>query len=146
MILAETHESLTLEAAQILAQAVVEQATAMGLKVNAVVVDASGESLVSLRMPGAPLPARDFAEKKAYTAACYGWPTTRWRDMLKERSVITAGLAQHPRVAMFGGGEPVKVGECVIGAVGVAGGKEDEDVICAQAALESLTKRPQQAR
>lgn len=143
MVLAETYESLTLEAAQVLAQAVVEQALTMGLKVNSVVVDASGDSLVSLRMPGAPLPARDFAEKKAYTAACYGWSTTRWRDMLKERSVIIAGLAQHPRVAMFGGGEPVKVNGRVIGAVGVAGGKEDEDVICAQAAMETLTKKMQ---
>jgi glc operon protein GlcG len=132
--------SLTLEAAQCLAQAAIDKGLELGLKINAVVVDASGDALVSLRMSGAPLPARDFAEKKAYTAACYGWSTTQWKVMLEDRPVITAGLAQHPRVAMFGGGEPVQMDGRVLGAIGIAGGKEDQDVLCAQAALDALSR------
>lgn len=135
-----SQNSLTLDAAQLLAQAAIEKAATMGLNINAVVVDAAGDSLVSLRMPGAPVPARDFAEKKAYTAVCYGWPTTKWKTMLENRPVITAGLAQHSRVAMFGGGEPVVVDGQVVGAIGIAGGKEDQDVLIAQAAIEVLAQ------
>ncbi|WP_166365646.1 GlcG/HbpS family heme-binding protein [Pseudomonas akapageensis] len=131
--------SLTLEAAQFLAQTAIEKATALGLRINAVVVDVSGDPLVSLRMSGAPLPARDFAEKKAYTAAAYGWPTSRWKPLLEARPVITAGLTQHPRVALFAGGMPVLVEGQVVGAIGVAGSKEDQDEVCAQAAVDAFS-------
>ncbi len=132
--------SLTLEAAQFLAQAAIDHARQTGFKMNAVVVDAAGNALISLRDPGAPLPARDFAEKKAYTAACYGWSTDKWNDILADRAVITAGLAQHEKIAMFGGGLPIVVEGEVVGAIGVAGGKVADDIACAEAAINAFNR------
>lgn len=130
--------SLTLEAAQFLAQKAVDKANELGLKMNIAVVDTAGNPLVVLRMPGAPLPANDFAQKKAYTAAAFKAPTSGWKDKLDGRPVVMTGLAQHPRVAMFGGGEPVLLEGQLVGAIGVAGGSEDQDIVCAQAALEAF--------
>lgn len=133
-----TQLSLTLEAALFLAQKAIDHGLTIGFKMNAVVVDVAGNPLVSLSLPGAPLPARDFAEKKAYTAAVYGWSTDKWAQILEERPVITAGLAQHDRVAMFGGGLPIAIEGAVVGAIGVAGGKVEQDIACAVAALEAF--------
>lgn len=130
--------SLTLEAAQFLAQMAIDHGVSIGFKMNAVVVDVAGNPLVFLRVSGAPLPAPDFAERKAYTAAVYGWPTDKWLKILEERPVITAGLAQHDRVAMFDGGLPVVIDGVVVGAIGVAGGKVEQDIACAEAALDAF--------
>ncbi len=132
--------SLTLEAAQFLAQKAIDKAVEMNLLMNVVVVDTSGNLLVALRMPGAPLPARDFAEKKAYTAVNFGLSTINWKDRLVDRPVVMVGLAQHPKVAMFGGGEPVVIDGVVVGAIGVAGGKETDDILCAQFALDAFAR------
>ncbi|GGB85836.1 hypothetical protein GCM10011352_09650 [Marinobacterium zhoushanense] len=139
MIKTETLPSLTLAAAQLLANAALARATELDVKMNIAVVDRAGNPLVALRMPGAPLPAFDFAQKKAYTAANFKAPTLGWKEKLENRPVVMTGLAQHPRVALFGGGEPVIVDGQVVGGIGVAGGREDEDILCALAALEALT-------
>lgn len=130
--------SLTLEAAQFIGQAAIQSAMETGFKMNVVVVDIAGNPLVSYRMPGAPLPALDFAEKKAYTAVSYGHETAKWTDILANRPVITAGLAQHPNVAMFGGGQPIFVDGHLVGGVGLAGGKAQDDDVCAKAAVDAF--------
>lgn len=130
-----TQTSLTLDAAQFLAQSAIDKGKELGFKMNAVVGDVAGNTLVSLRVPGAPLPARDVAEKKAYTPVCYGWPTAKWKNILADRPVITAGLAQHENVTMFGGGLRVMVDGQLVGSIGVAGGKVDDDIQCAEVKL-----------
>lgn len=132
--------SLSLEAALVIAGAAMDKGNQLGIKINAVVVDSAGNRLVSLREPGAPLPAMDFAEKKAYTAVNFRSPTEKWAEVLEGRAIVANGLAQHPKVALFGGGLPVLVDGVVVGGVGVAGGKVPEDLQCAEAGLEALDK------
>jgi uncharacterized protein GlcG (DUF336 family) len=43
-----------------------------------------------------------------------------------------------PRLLTWGGGVPVRVDGQVVGAVGVSGGPEDDDIACARAALAAL--------
>jgi uncharacterized protein GlcG (DUF336 family) len=38
----------------------------------------------------------------------------------------------------FGGGLPIFEGEDVIGAIGVSGGSEEEDILCAQAGVDAI--------
>lgn len=130
--------SLTLEAALVIARAAIDKGNQLGISINAVVVDTAGNRLVSLREPGAPLPAMDFAEKKAYTAVNFRAPTETWAEVLEGRPVVANGLAQHPKVALFGGGLPVLIDGAVVGAVGVAGGRVPEDLLCAEAGLDAL--------
>lgn len=130
--------SLTLEAALVIARAAITKGNEKGVKMNAVVVDASGNRLVSLRESGAPLPAMDFAEKKAYTAVNFKKPTDVWADALEGQSVLANGLAQHEKIALFGGGIPVVIDGVMVGAIGVSGGKVADDIECAEAGIQAL--------
>jgi uncharacterized protein GlcG (DUF336 family) len=130
--------SLTLDAALVIAKAAISKGNELGVKLNASVVDSAGNRLVSLREPGAPMPAMDFAEKKAYTAANFKLPTDKWAEVLEGRTVLANGLAQHEKVALFGGGLPVFLEGVVVGAIGVSGGKVAEDIQCAEAGLEAF--------
>lgn len=130
--------SLTLDAALVIAQAAISKGNELGVKLNAVVVDSAGNRLVSLREPGAAMPAMDFAEKKAYTAANFKIPTEKWSGVLEGQTVLANGLAQHEKVALFGGGLPVLSEGVVVGAIGVSGGKVAEDIQCAEAGIEAL--------
>ena len=119
--------------------AAVNAATAMGVRVNVAVVDASGILAGFLRMPGAPLHSIDIAIDKAYTAAGFGLPTSAWIDVLATDSpAVRSGIPMRPRMVCFGGGLPLKYEGRVIGGIGVSGGSELEDETCARAGLSAI--------
>lgn len=120
--------SLTLEAAKELADLAITIAGERGLRIHVTVVDAAGHVLTYQRISGAPYPAREFSEKKAFTAVSFKKPTSVWKDRLAANPHLATGLSQHPKVAMIGGGEPVLVDTETVGAVGIAGGLEDDDI------------------
>jgi uncharacterized protein GlcG (DUF336 family) len=134
----ESVRSLTMEAALELAKTVQAEADTQGFAMNVVVVDRSGLPLVVLRNPKAPDASLEFAERKAYTAASYGWPTAKWQEIVVERPLVMQGLAQNPKVSLIAGGLPVKLGDETIGALGVAGAKAPEDHSVASAGLEAF--------
>lgn len=138
MELFETSRSLTMEAAQRLAQLGQQCATDMGFAVNVVVVDRNGLPLALLRNPKAPDASLEFAQRKAYTAASYGWPTVNWSEIVKDRPVVMQGLSQSAKVSLIAGGVPVVLGGETLGAIGVAGAKAPEDHQVAQAAIEQF--------
>ena len=45
------------------------------------------------------------------------------------------GLQNASRMIIFGGGIPLKIGEQIVGAIGVSGGSVDEDMQCAKAGM-----------
>jgi glc operon protein GlcG len=95
------------------------------------VVDAHGELIAFLRTDGCPLASINNAIHKAFTAARErvesksvgeraqreGWPITNFGD---------------PRYTGWGGGVPIMYNGQVVGAVGVSGLSEDEDVVLAR--------------
>jgi uncharacterized protein GlcG (DUF336 family) len=134
----DTVRSLTMEAALELAKTVQAEADNQGFAMNVVVVDRSGIPLVVLRNPMAPDASLEFAERKAYTAASYGWPTAKWQEIVGERPLVMQGLAQNSNVSLIAGGLPVKVDDETIGGLGVAGAKAPEDHAVAVAGLEAF--------
>ncbi|PLX37679.1 MAG: hypothetical protein C0606_05195 [Hyphomicrobiales bacterium] len=130
--------SLTLESARVLAGEALRQAKAIGKCMHVTIVDAAGHVLVYQRMPGAPYPGREFSEKKAYTAVSFKKSTAVWKDRLAENPHLAAGLSQHPDVAMIGGGLPITIDGAVVGAIGIAGGLEEDDITVAEATLEAF--------
>ena len=97
------------------------------------VVDAHGELLAFLRTDGCRLSSGMIAINKAYTAA---------REQTESRAVGEASRREgfpmtnfgELRYVSWGGGVPVVVGGEVVGAVGVSGLPEDDDVALARAA------------
>lgn len=126
-------------AAQAAAGAAARAAQALGVRVNIALVDAGGVLAGFLRMPGAPLHSVEIAMDKAYTAASFGLPTSRWTEVLQSHSAaVREGLVMRPRFVAFGGGLPiVEEGQC-IGAIGVSGGSEQQDEEIARAGLAAI--------
>lgn len=111
------------------------KALELNILINVAVVDSSGKSLASVRMNGSFLHSDDIASDKAYTAASFGFPTSEWMSRLESNPAMRLGFPLRQRLVIFGGGVPIKVeGHCV-GGIGVSGGSEAEDEICAMAGL-----------
>ena len=99
------------------------------------VVDAHGELLAFLRTDGCRLPSVNIAINKAYTAA---------REQTESRSVGEASRREdfpmtnfgELRYVSWGGGVPLMVDGAVVGAVGVSGLPEADDIELAQGAAQ----------
>ncbi|MDR2011566.1 MAG: heme-binding protein [Rhodanobacter sp.] len=130
---------ITAQAALKAVQAAVAHAGTLGIRVNIAVVDPAGLLAAFVRMPGAPLHSIGIAQDKAYTAASFGLPTSRWHEALASHSeAVRQGLPLRPRFVAFGGGLPIVEGRQLIGGIGVSGGSELQDQACAQAGLQAI--------
>jgi len=126
-------------AAYLAVGAAVQAAQVMGIRINVAVVDAGGNLVAFLRMPGAFLHSIDIAIDKAYTAASFGLPTSQWHAALQQHSeAVREGIVRRPRFVGFGGGLPIVEDGQRIGGIGVSGGSEDQDEACAQAGLAAI--------
>ena len=109
--------------------------------VGAVVLDTSGVQQAALRGDGAAAQNVLNAIDKAYTAASFGMDTAELVERAKSGPVSSA-FAKVPHLLLNAGGVVIKVGEEVIGAIGVSGAPGgDNDVVCAKAALEKIKDR-----
>ncbi len=130
--------SITAEAANAAVVAAVARAGELGIRINVAVTDASGVLAAFLRMPGAFLHSVDIAIDKAYTAASFGFPTRQWMGAIGHDEGMKLGFSAQPRLIVFGGGLPIRVGEDWIGGIGVSGASEAEDEECARAGLAAI--------
>lgn len=128
--------------ASLAVESALSRAERLGIKVNAAVVDRHGNTLAYLRMSGAFLHSEGLAIDKAYTAASFGFATKEWMDKIGDDERLRIGLNSRPRLVVLGGGVPIMVDGICIGGIGVSGGTEAQDEICANAALEVLGLSP----
>ena len=129
-------KSLTLAMAQAIANGAMESCKSMGYRVSVAVVNRDGLPIVMLRGDGAGLHTPEGAERKAYTARTFRAPSA---DFLKrmERDPAAHASETYSHVLALPGGLPIKVGDDVVGAVGVSGspGKDDD---CGQAGINKV--------
>lgn len=133
---------LTMAIAASAALAAVTEATRRGLTVTVVIADDAAVPFHLTRMTGARALSVDLATRKAATAARTGRATHEWARMLADDADLAlAATASLPELVLFGGGVPIRDGETVIGAVGVSGAAQDEDVLLAKHAASTLTRQ-----
>lgn len=119
-------------------QAAVAKAEALGIRVCVAVVDSAGTLAGFVRMPGAFLISGDIATRKAHSTAAIGVPAELVEQALAQEAprvregIVLAGFS------LIRGAAALRDGEMLIGAVGVSGGSESQDVECAQAAAAAL--------
>lgn len=131
--------SLGLASAEQLADGALAAAAEAGVKICVAVVDRAGYPLVFKRQPGAHFHSIDIALDKAYTVVSFGPATAKWDSRLSKGSeMLRHGLIQRERFVGFGGGLPVRHEGVLVGAIGVSGGTEAQDVQFAEAALAGL--------
>lgn len=103
------------------------------------VADSHGELIALLRLDGAPLPSIQIAANKAWTAARERKPSReigqKVRDPEKGFDIAYYG---DPRMVGWGGGLPVFVDGAVVGAVGVSGLPQEEDMQLAQMGVDAI--------
>jgi uncharacterized protein GlcG (DUF336 family) len=128
--------NLTLAMAQAIANGAMEKCKSMGFRISVAVLDRDGLQLVMLRGDGAGLHTPEGADRKAYTARTFRAPSA---DFLKrmQRDPAAHASEEYTRVLALAGGLPIKVGDDVVGAVGVSGspGKDDD---CSQAGIDKV--------
>jgi uncharacterized protein GlcG (DUF336 family) len=131
-------QTITLAGAHALITAAEAKAAEIGVPMVVVVVDESGVLKAYDRMDGAALLSVGLAQDKAYTAVAFSTPTDALAGLASSDPALLASLAAVPHVSLIGGGYPVKLGDAVIGALGVSGGLPAQDMQVAQAGLTGL--------
>lgn len=103
------------------------------------VADAHGELLALLRVDGAPFTSIQIATNKAYTAARDRKPSRQIGQSARnpEKGFDIAYYGD-PKILGWGGGLPVVVDDQVVGAVGVSGLPEMEDIELAQLGVDAI--------
>ncbi len=129
--------SVTAETAQRMVEAAVAKAKELGVPQVVAVVDESGLLKAFCRMDGAPLVSIEVAQNKAYTAL-FGMPSHEFYNFIKDDPALLAGVPHIPRIAIFGGGLPIRIEGAVVGGIGVSGGTVEQDIACAQAGLDAI--------
>ena len=136
-----TTKRLSASLAAELAMAAVTACAQKSYHVGVVVLDYSGVQQVALRGDGAAPQNVLNANDKAYTAASFGTDTADLVERSKNGPVSSA-FAKVPHLLLNTGGVVIKVGDEVIGAIGVSGAPGgDNDVICAKTALDKIKDR-----
>ncbi len=133
-----TEKNMSLELANQIAGATVAACTASGYAVTATVVDRAGTVRAVLRADNAGPHTVDASRAKAYTSASAKNTTLAMMENA-QKNPAAATLVYLPGMLLVGGGVPVKVGNEVIGAVGIGGapgGHLDEQ--CAVAAIATV--------
>ena len=105
-------------------------------QLGCVVVGRSGDTIIAASDDNARPHAMKAARRKAYTSRTFAITTTEFSKELPDRPARRAQVLL-PNITSLDGGVPIKLGNDVIGGVGVAGspGKDEE---CANAGLEKV--------
>jgi uncharacterized protein GlcG (DUF336 family) len=131
-------KSLSSQAAVNACRAAVQKAESLGIFINVSVCDAKGLELAFIRMNDAFIHSIDIAKDKAYTSASFGFPTDKWSQIFKDNPHLEQGFSNRNRLIPFGGGLPIHEGDLKVRAIGVSGGTEEEDILCAKFGIESI--------
>jgi uncharacterized protein GlcG (DUF336 family) len=103
-----------------IAQAALDDCKGRGYATSVVVVDRGGNIVVALRGDNAGAHTMENARRKAYTAMTFKMTTA---DFIKEMATRPVRREQTtlPNVIAIDGGVPIKVGNDVVGGVGLSG-------------------------
>ncbi|MBX0314645.1 GlcG/HbpS family heme-binding protein [Planococcus glaciei] len=107
----------------------------LGMNFSIAIVDKPGNLKAFSAMDNAPVLSLEIAQNKAFSAAAYNRPTHEWYDRLKDDPPLLNGIVHTNRLVIFGGGYPIKLGDELIGGIGVSGGHYTHDMQVCEAAL-----------
>jgi uncharacterized protein GlcG (DUF336 family) len=132
-----TEKALPVETAITIAQTALETCKKQGYHVSVHVLGRNGEVLVAVRGDGAPPHTMENSQRKAYTARTFLIPSGEFAQRVKDNPTLSA--VHLTGVIAAQGALPIKVGDEVIGAVGVSGAPGGEkDEACAKAGLDKV--------
>ena len=120
-----------------IAQTALETCTKQGYHVSVHVLGRDGEVIVAVRGDDAPPHTMENSQKKAYTARTFRIPSGEFVQRVKDNP--TTGAVHLSGIVAAQGALPIKVGDEVIGAVGVSGAPGgDKDEACAKTGIDKV--------
>jgi uncharacterized protein GlcG (DUF336 family) len=129
---------LALEAAQ----KALDTCKGLDQKIGVTVVDSAGVLKVVLATDGASTRGVASSTNKALTALAFTTATSELGEKIKTDAALAEKVAANANYNSRAGGVLLKVGDDVIGAIGVGGAKGSEkDEACAVAGLQKIARR-----
>jgi uncharacterized protein GlcG (DUF336 family) len=129
-------KDLSYAIAKTIAEVAVENCKARGYATAAVVVDRGGDTMVALRADNAGPHTMENARRKAYTARTFRMTTEEFAKRMATEPVRREQTTL-PNVIAIPGGVPIRVGDDVIGGVGLSG-SPGVDESCVMAGLDRV--------
>ena len=128
-------KDLSLAAALTIATTAADLCKSQGYTVSVTVVGRNGEVILQMRGDNAPPHTVENSFRKAYSSRTYRVPSGELVKRIKDNP--TAPFVHLSNVVAAQGALPIKVGDDVIGAVGVSGAPGGEkDEVCAKAGID----------
>lgn len=134
-----TRRELGYAEARQLVGSVADRLEELGWGAAVATVDAHGELVAFLRTEGCPLPSIKIAQAKAFTAARERQESRALGDKAREEDFPLTNFGELGYVG-WGGGVPIEVEGEVIGAIGISGLPETEDMKLARWAADAFTQ------
>lgn len=132
-----SHKDLSQAMALTIATTAAETCKGQGYRVSVTIVGRAGEVILQMRGDGASPHTMENSLRKAYTARTFRVPSGEIATRLKENP--TSSFPYLTNVAAAQGALPIKIGDDVIGAVGVSGAPGGEkDEACAKTGLDKI--------
>ena len=134
-------KTITLALANEAAAAAVAECQAKGFAVSAAITDRAGQLKALQRADNAGPHTLDSSQRKAYTSASFRAPTGAMMENA-QKNPGAANIWHIQGVILLAGGVPIRVGDQVVGGIGVGGapaGSIDEE--CANAGIKKISDR-----
>jgi len=136
-----TGAEMQLSVAEAGIKAAVRKAAESDLQVSVSVVDAGGHLLAFSRVAGTPWSSIDLSQGKARTAVSFGMPSNTLGNMIDGASErVRLHLLLRPDIVAMGGAFPIRAHGRIVGAIGVSGASEEQDIECAEAGLAEINQ------
>ena len=125
-------QDMNLKTANALIGRVQEKAKEMGISVVVAVSDKAGRPVAVQCMDGAYIGSFDVALNKTYTCVAFKMSTETLGKLAQPgESLYGIQFTNEGKIVIFGGGEPLYLGDRLIGALGVSGGSAEQDTALA---------------
>lgn len=135
------NQTLSLNAAKKLIDKIEVEARNRGLNAVIAVCGQDGNMIAVHVMDDAFLASFDIAMKKAYTSVAVKMSTKELGKLaMPGETFYGVDKADNNRLIIFGGGIPLKIGDKIVGGLGISGGTSEDDHSLAQFGAEQFLK------
>ncbi len=120
--------NITLDMAKKLALAVEDKAREIGVNAVVAICNSGANPVLVECMDNSYIASYDVAFNKAFTVVALKMPTSKLKTMTNPGdSLYGIQFTNGGKIVIFGGGDPLKIGDKIIGGLGVSGGSEEQD-------------------
>jgi len=129
---------LSFDMAKTIAETALRTCVAGGHSVSVHVVDRYGNTMVAFMGPGAAVHTFENSRRKAYTAMTFRRPSREFGERLAMGDSGAELQLMLPNMSGQQGGLPIRVGDDVVGGVGMSGSQGGMDEPCVQSGIDAV--------